>query len=139
MLCRGETSLAPVGWLSDTIGEGFARSTRVPPQYVTAFMNTTPNHLQLWISPLRPDCRASEQVLHWKGPNIESTPATIDNPLIRLLAQVVSCASLSDNTSYRPVSVNFMPSVMHSAFPRKTFYQCHSRSSITLRFGRLLP
>ena len=75
MLCRGETSLAPVGWLSDTIGE-------VTPQDVTAFMNTTPNHLQLWISPLRPDCRASEQVLHWKGPNIESTPATIDNSLI---------------------------------------------------------
>ena len=55
--------------------------------------------LQLNPSPLRPHCRADEQIFLWKGVN---TPpiATISHPAIQLIATLASCTSLHDTSSY---------------------------------------
>jgi len=62
-------------------------------------MNTSASRLQLHDSPLRPHCLAKERIHQWRGVNV-APPSTIDNPIIRTLAQVASRASLSDQTSY---------------------------------------
>ncbi|KZT25238.1 hypothetical protein NEOLEDRAFT_1204359, partial [Neolentinus lepideus HHB14362 ss-1] len=55
--------------------------------------------LDITPSPLRPPCRAEERIHQWRGINTP-IPSTIDNPLIRHLADIASRASLRDAASY---------------------------------------
>lgn len=48
---------------------------------------------------LRPKCRAEDRLFLWKGVNTPP-PATINNPAIKLLAELASHASLRDPQSY---------------------------------------
>ena len=62
-------------------------------------MNASPNRPDLQVAPLRPPCRAKDRIHQWRGVNTPH-PSTINNPLIRVLEQIASRASLSDQTSY---------------------------------------
>lgn len=55
--------------------------------------------LQLTPSTLRPNCRSDERIFLWRGINTPP-PSTIENQLIRALADRASRASLRDTASY---------------------------------------
>ncbi|KAG1759289.1 hypothetical protein EDD22DRAFT_826635 [Suillus occidentalis] len=84
----------------------FVRQTH--PIVVRALFNIAPvsNHhfsspsiLSANPSSLRPHCRASERLFQWRGVN--SPPSsTIDNPIIRHIAELANRASLRDTASY---------------------------------------
>ena len=85
--------------LSSRFDQGFGTTPRVPPQPVAVFMNTASTRIQLHGSTLRPDRSASDRILFRNGVNTPP-PTTINNLLLRLLAQIATLTSLSDPTGY---------------------------------------
>lgn len=55
--------------------------------------------LQLKPSPLRPTCKADQRIFQWRGVNTPP-PSTYDHPLLQVLANQASQASLKDTASY---------------------------------------
>jgi hypothetical protein len=56
-------------------------------------------YLQLLPSLLRPNCKADEQIFLWRSVN-KPPPTTINVPIIQLIAEITSCTSLHDTSSY---------------------------------------
>ncbi|KAG1800516.1 hypothetical protein EV424DRAFT_1332113 [Suillus variegatus] len=71
----------------------------LPQVQITHAHPTSRTPLHTISSPLRPPCKASEQIFLWRGVN-SPPPSTIDNPVIQLIASRASCASLRDTASY---------------------------------------
>ncbi|KAI0722655.1 hypothetical protein C8Q76DRAFT_835687 [Earliella scabrosa] len=57
------------------------------------------DHLRLNESPLRPPCRAEERIFLWRGVN-PAPRSTINAPILQVLADRASRASLRDTTGY---------------------------------------
>ncbi|KAJ3576811.1 hypothetical protein NP233_g147 [Leucocoprinus birnbaumii] len=73
------------------------------PQHLSDFIIplyiSPPSHTPIDAAVLRPPCRAEERIFRWTGVNIPP-PSTINDPVLQVLANAASRASLKDASAY---------------------------------------